>query len=121
MERKVYFLKSGLKGADDKWLAQHVEPFNNGIVVVVKVDVYFATGTSGAPTTEGSITVTHDGHRVVNIESPAVPINPMGASKQWSREILSIGGQKISIGFGGKGEVRETGWLPKYLYIRIAR
>lgn len=121
MERKVLFLKSGMKEVNDKWLAQHIELFPNGIVVIVKVDVYFAAGANGDPTTEGSLTATHDGHTVVNIVSPSVPLKPMGSSKQWSREMLSIGGQKISIGFGGKGEIRESGWLPKYLYIKIER
>ncbi len=121
MERKVTFLKSGLKEAGVSWLAQHIEPFHSGIVVTVSVDVYFADGASGAPTTEGSIVATHYGHTVMSIESQAFPLKPMGASKQWGREMISIGGQKLIIGFGGKREVRGSGWLPKYLYIKIER
>ncbi len=122
MERKVLFVKVRTKETDGKWLAQHVELFQGGIALTFMVEGHFANYEEGVvPTIGGSLLVTHQGHKLVDFESPEIPYTPPHDVKRSTRALFSIGGQKISVGFSGKSEVRESGWLPKYLYIKIER
>jgi hypothetical protein len=124
MERKALFHKSLRPNIATEWLAQHVEPIRDGIVVVVTCTANFSEPPGRiAPMVQGSIVVTHNGHKLpAEIESPPTTFTPKSAAKQYTlRRPISIGGQKISVGFGGKLEVRECGWVPKYLYVKIER
>lgn len=123
MERKVLFIKNDYATeAGARWFAQHIEPFREGIAVTLTAEAYFAHREGGGtPVTSGSLAVTHCGHKILDIESPEIPYKVAAPTKRYASGVFSIGGQKISIGFGGRGEVRESGWLPKYLYIKIER